>query len=95
MGSYAKDTRAYIRLVFLKERNKKITPCGWGPGPDDAIHKNLKPAPIVTSPTKCSNPKLPVFLNRNYKTFRIFREGLNCSLAQSPNELYLRQLVQK
>jgi len=37
----------------------------------------------MTSPTKNSNPKLPKFLNQNYKTFRIFRgfEQLTSSIA--------------
>jgi len=36
--------------------------------------KQPKPTPIVTSPTKSSNPKLSYFINRNYNACRIFIE---------------------
>jgi len=58
--------------IFLKETNKKL-PLGVGVQDPMTSSKNLKPAPIVSSPKKSSNPKFQDFLNRNYKTYRIFR----------------------
>jgi len=45
--------------------------------------KKPKPAPIVMSLTKNSNPKHPNFFNRSYKTFRVFRgfEQLSSSIC--------------
>jgi len=72
-------------VTLLKERNKKLRLAVEAAMVPMTSSKNPKPIPIQLwrHPQKNSNPKLPNFFDRTYKSFRIFRvfEQLSSSIG--------------
>ena len=67
---------ARFRQIYFERKNKEIAPCIFLSGPDDVIQISLDHHPLMTSPKKSSNPKVPEFLKIELRRRSASLEGV-------------------